>query len=102
MADITEVVGRESQKDMNNAYGIEQQIYLRFNIQHGLEYVGPDERKETNRAKNANHAPSFIFRVDFYSKPHQKPPSSTTRFFVNYTIPAPALGNATIPINLTA
>lgn len=37
----------------NNRYGVEQKIYFRFNVQHGLEQVALEEWKEMDRTKVA-------------------------------------------------
>ena len=49
MATDTEKVAREVEKEMKYKYGIEQQTYFRFNVQHGLEHVGLEEWKELGR-----------------------------------------------------
>ena len=53
MATDTEKVGREFEEEMKYKYGIEQQVYFRFNVQHGLEHVGLEEWKEMDRTKVA-------------------------------------------------
>ena len=53
MATDTEKVAREFEEEMKHKYGIEQKIYFRFNVQHGLERVGLEEWKEMDRTKVA-------------------------------------------------
>ena len=53
MATDTEKVTREVEEEMKYKYGIEQQTYFRFNVQHGLGHVGLEEWKELDRTKIA-------------------------------------------------
>jgi hypothetical protein len=53
MATDTERVAREFREDMKHKYGVEQKVYFRFNVQHGLEQVGLEEWKEMDRTKVA-------------------------------------------------
>ena len=53
MATDTEKVAREFEEEMKLKYGIDQQIYFRFNVQHGLENIGLEEWKELDRIKVA-------------------------------------------------
>ncbi len=53
MATDTEKVAREFEEEMKYKYGIEQKIYFRFNVQHGIEQVGLEEWREMDRTKVA-------------------------------------------------
>ncbi len=53
MATDTETVAREFEEQMKFQYGIEQKVYFRFNVQHGLEHVGLEEWKEMDRTRLA-------------------------------------------------
>lgn len=53
MATDTEKVAKEFEEEMKHKYGIEQQTYFRFNVQHGLEHIGLEEWKELDRTKVA-------------------------------------------------
>ena len=53
MATDTEKVAREFKEEMKSRYGIEQKIYFRFNVQHGLEQVGLEEWREMGRTRVA-------------------------------------------------
>lgn len=56
IATDTEKVARELREEMKHRYGVEQNIYFRFNVQHGLEQVALEEWKETDRTKVATQA----------------------------------------------
>ena len=53
MATDTEKIAREFEEEMKHRYGIEQKVYFRFNVQHGLEQVGLEEWREMDRTKVA-------------------------------------------------
>lgn len=53
MATDTENVAREFQNEMKHRHGIEQKVYFRFNVQHGLEQVGLENWEEMKRIKVA-------------------------------------------------
>ncbi len=53
MATDTEKIAREFEEEMKHRYGIEQKVYFRFNVQHGLEQVGLEEWREMGRTKVA-------------------------------------------------
>lgn len=53
MATDTEKVAREFEEEMKFKYGVEQKVYFRFNVQHGLENIGLEEWKEMDRTKVA-------------------------------------------------
>ena len=50
MSTDTEKVARGIKEEMENRHP-DQDVYFRFNVQHGLELVGPEEYKEMGRAK---------------------------------------------------
>ena len=49
MATDTERLAEEFEEEMKYRYGIEQKVYCRFNVQHGLEQVGLEEWREMDR-----------------------------------------------------
>lgn len=49
MATDTQKTAREFEEEMKSRYGIEQKVYFRFNVQHGLERVGLEEWREMDR-----------------------------------------------------
>ena len=51
IATDTEEVAREFEEEMKHRHGAEQQIYFRFNVQHGLEDVGLEEWHELGRTQ---------------------------------------------------
>jgi hypothetical protein len=53
MATDTEKTAREFKEEMKHKYGVNQKVYFRFNVQHGLEQVGIEEWKELDRTKVA-------------------------------------------------
>ncbi len=53
IATDTERVAREFREETKHRYGVEQKVYFRFNVQHGLEDVGLEEWKELDRTKLA-------------------------------------------------
>lgn len=53
MATDTEKLAKEFEEEMKYRYGIEQKVYFRFNVQHGLEQVGLEEWREMDRTKVA-------------------------------------------------
>ena len=53
MATDTEKVAREFKEEMKYKYGVDQKVYFRFNVQHGLEQIGLEEWKEMDRTKVA-------------------------------------------------
>jgi hypothetical protein len=53
IATDTEKVAGEFREEMKYKYGVEQKVYFRFNVQHGLEQVGLEEWKEMDRTKVA-------------------------------------------------
>ncbi|KAH0542026.1 hypothetical protein FGG08_003575, partial [Glutinoglossum americanum] len=53
IATDTEKVAREFREEIKHKYGVEQKMYFRFNVQHGLEQVGLEEWKEMDRTKVA-------------------------------------------------
>lgn len=52
MATDTEKTAREFKEEMKHKYGVNQ-VYFRFNVQHGLEQVSLEEWKELDRTKVA-------------------------------------------------
>ncbi|KAL9100922.1 MAG: hypothetical protein Q9163_003758 [Psora crenata] len=56
MATDTEKVADEFKQEIMYRYGIEQKVYFRFNVDHGLEKVGLEEWREMDRAKLATQA----------------------------------------------
>jgi len=56
MATDTERVAREFREEMKHKYGVEQKVYFRFNVQHGLEQVGLEEWEKMDRTKLATLA----------------------------------------------
>ena len=66
MATDTEKVAREFEEEMKYRYGIEQKVYFRFNVQHGLEQVGLEEWREMDRTKVAtqDYLKSYWSRVE--------------------------------------
>ena len=66
MATDTEKVAREFEEEMKHRYGIEQKVYFRFNVQHGLEQVGLEEWMERDRTKVAtqDYLKSYWDRVE--------------------------------------
>ncbi|KAI9854152.1 MAG: hypothetical protein M1813_001359, partial [Trichoglossum hirsutum] len=55
IATDTEKVAGEFREEMKHKYGIEQKVYFRFNVQHGLEQVALEEWKEMDRTRVATH-----------------------------------------------
>lgn len=53
MATDTEKTAREFKEEMKHKYGVNQKVYFRFNVQHGLKQVGLEEWKELDRTKVA-------------------------------------------------
>ena len=53
IATDTEKVAREFREEMKHRHGVEQRVYFRFNVQHGLEQVALEEWKEMDRTKVA-------------------------------------------------
>jgi hypothetical protein len=53
IATDTEKVAGEFREEMKHKYGVEQKVYFRFNVQHGLGQVGLEEWKEMDKTKVA-------------------------------------------------
>ena len=53
IATDAEKVAREFEEEKRYQYGIEQQVYFRFNVQHGLEHVELEKWNEMDRTKIA-------------------------------------------------
>jgi predicted acylesterase/phospholipase RssA len=49
MATDSEKTADEFKEDMKDKYGVDQKVYFRLNVQHGLEQVGLEEWKEADR-----------------------------------------------------
>ena len=70
MATDTEKAARDFEEEMKYKHGNEQEIYFRFNVQHGLEHIGLEEWKEMDRTKVAtqDYLKTYWSRVEACSK----------------------------------
>ena len=60
MATDTEKVAREFREEMKHKYGVEQKVYFRFNVQHGLEQVKLEEWSQIDACAAQLHKPTGV------------------------------------------